>query len=101
MKEFLHIIIFNVVIFLIVFLILKICDKKTGENSVGGLKITYALSVGISLWAGNSLMKQQIELPLTASNVLMLASMIMIPFSAIINFGYIFSVILKMIRKKK
>lgn len=101
MNEFLHIIIFNAAIFLIIFLILKFYDKKNGENTAGGLKITYALSVGISLWAGNSLMKQQGDLPITAGNVLTLALMLMIPFSVIINFGYVLSVIIRVFKKKK
>ena len=101
MNEFLHIIVFNVAIFLIIFLFLKLHDKRSGENTAGGLKIIYALSIGTSLYFGNSLMKQQVDLPITASNVLTLALMLMIPFSVIINFGYVLSVILRTVKKKR
>ena len=46
-------------------------------------------------------MKQQMELPITAGNILTLAFMLMIPFSVIINFGYVISVILRAVKKKK
>ena len=101
MNEFLHIIVFNAAKFLIIFLFLKFHDKRSGENTAGGLRITYALSIGASLYFGNSLMKQQMELPITAGNVLTLALMLMIPFSVIINFGYVISVILRAVKKKR
>lgn len=101
MKEFLHIIFFNGAIFLILYLILKFYDKRNKENTAGGLKITYTLSVGASLFFGNSLMKQQLELPITAANVFTLALILMIPFSVIINFGYILSIVIKAIKKRK
>ena len=101
MNEVLHIILFNVIIFFIVFSILKFYDKKMGENAVGTLKVIYIISMGFSIFVANSLIKQQVELPITATNVLILALMLMIPFSFIMNFGYILSIIIKAMRKKK
>lgn len=99
MLQFLYAILLNSAVFLIAFFSLRFYDKKSGKNTVSGLKMTYAISAAMAVFITNSgLDTYGIERNL--SSILFTALVCMFPVSAIVNCGYAIAVFLRAIFEK-
>ena len=94
MKEFLYVILLNTSVFMVSFFSLKLYDKRMGKDSVGGLKITYIISLAASAYITHSGLAAN-GMPRDYKTVLFTILVCMFPVAAMVNCGYAISVFLR------
>lgn len=99
MLQFLYVILLNSAVFLTAFISFRFYDKKSGKNTASGLKMTYAISVAISIFMSNSgLITYGMEK--TLPNIILMTLICMFPVSTIVNCGYVIATLLRAIFEK-
>lgn len=96
MKEFLYVILLNTAVFMIAFFSLKLYDKKTGKDTVNGLKVTYIISAVAAAYIAYTGLGEARDY----KTVLFTVLVCMFPVSAMVNCGYAIAVFFKAIVEK-